>query len=338
MLGRARCPRQWAGIMPQGQAPSERCKQGEFAGAEGFTVRNRGWTCHGKTAITDAARPRRADADSVSFTPSRTLHDMASSAAPSPASAPAIRATSPPSRSTSKRRGKLGRTDRPDRAAARRPAGTRHPATRDEAWRTGDGFWLLPQLVSAQLSEDGNMRTSTTIQAWHPELAPEGVFEYQHSISNEDAVSAFRRGSQWAATDAVALRDSTSDEPDCPCMIMEFPADGGAACAAAWCSAGRALCRIARAGAERRASILPLLPVHEFARRLPRHPARRRLCRDPPVCRATPTARSARTAASTARIIRPGSRPGANTSALAAALPEFRKQLVIAHLYDGEPG
>ena len=51
------------------------------------------------------------------------------------------------------------------------------------------------------------MRTSTTIQAWHPELAPEGVFEYQHSISNEDAVSAFRRGfSQWAATDAVALR------------------------------------------------------------------------------------------------------------------------------------
>ncbi|WZB63441.1 hypothetical protein WJ968_18255 [Achromobacter xylosoxidans] len=43
------------------------------------------------------------------------------------------------------------------------------PATRDEAWlRTGDGFWLLPQLVSAQLSEDGNMRTSTTIQAWHP--------------------------------------------------------------------------------------------------------------------------------------------------------------------------
>ena len=74
------------------------------------------------------------------------------------------------------------------------------------------------------------MRTSTTIQAWHPELAPEGVFEYQHSISNEDAVSAFRRGfSQWAATDAVALRDSASDEPDCPCMIMEFPADDGGA-------------------------------------------------------------------------------------------------------------
>ena len=54
------------------------------------------------------------------------------------------------------------------------------------------------------------MRTSTTIQAWHPELAPEGVFEYQHSISNEDAVSAFRRGSQWAATDAVRAAPATS--------------------------------------------------------------------------------------------------------------------------------
>ena len=86
-------PAPMAGIMPQGQAPSERCKRGEFAGAgrQAFTVRNRGWTCHGKTAITDVRSPpapRRADADSVSFYPIQNLHDMASSATPTPRVSP----------------------------------------------------------------------------------------------------------------------------------------------------------------------------------------------------------------------------------------------------------
>ena len=198
MLRASRCPRQWAGIMPR-QAPSERCKRGEFAGAgrQGFTVRNRGWTCHGKTAITDAApRLRRdADADSVSFTPSRTSTTWPLPPPHSPRQ---------PGQSgrhlhlrDQLRKGEESWDEQIDLTELLLAALQERdiPATRDEAWlRTGDGFWLLPQLVSAQLSEDGNMRTSTTIQAWHPELAPEGVFEYQHSISNEDAVSAFRRG------------------------------------------------------------------------------------------------------------------------------------------------
>ena len=192
-----------------GQAPSERCKQGEFAGAgrQGFTVRNRGWTCHGKTAITDAAPPRR---DARTRIPSPLPHPEPSTTWPLPPPSPRVSPGNPGDISTfaiNFEKGEESWDEQIDLTELLLAALQERdiPATRDEAWlRTGDGFWLLPQLVSAQLSEDGNMRTSTTIQAWHPELAPEGVFEYQHSISNEDAVSAFRRGfSQWAATDAV---------------------------------------------------------------------------------------------------------------------------------------
>ena len=190
MLRASRCPRQWAGIMPQGQAPSERCKRGEFAGAgrQGFTVRNRGWTCHGKNAArAPDARTRIPSLYPIQNPPRHGLFRH-----PTPRVSPG----NPGDISTfaiNFEKGEESWDEQIDLTELLLAALQERdiPATRDEAWlRTGDGFWLLPQLVSAQLSEDGNMRTSTTIQAWHPELAPEGVFEYQHSISNEDAVSA----------------------------------------------------------------------------------------------------------------------------------------------------
>ena len=186
------------------------------------------------------------------------------------------------------------------------------------------------------------MRTSTTIQAWHPELAPEGVFEYQHSISNEDAVSAFRRGfSQWAATDAVALRDSASDEPDCPCMIMEFPADDGGASLRRRVVLGP-VAHYAESPAPAQDEEHPFCPCCLFtnsARRLPRHPARRRLCRDPPVCRARRQRRDQRGLPRQRRgLSRPQQALAEYVGTHAARGFEFRKQLVIAHLYDGEPG
>ena len=199
MLRASRCPRQWAGIMPQGQAPSERCKRGEFAGAgrQGFTVRNRGWTCHGKTAITDVAPPalRRADADSVSFTPSRTSTTWPLPPPPLPRQPGQSGRHLHLRDQLRKRRGKLGRADRPDRAAARRPAGTRHPRHA----RRGLAAHRRRLLAAAATGERAAVRGRQHADVHHhpglaPELAPEGVFEYQHSISNEDAVSAFRRG------------------------------------------------------------------------------------------------------------------------------------------------
>lgn len=216
------------------------------------------------------------------------------------------------------------------------------PATRDEAWlRTGDGFWLLPQLVSAQLSEDGNMRTSTTIQAWHPELAPEGVFEYQHSISNEDAVSAFRRGfSQWAATDAVALRDSTSDEPDCPCMIMEFPADDGGASLRRRVVLGP-VAHYAESPAPAQNEEHPFCPCCLFTNSLD---AFHGILRDGGYAAIRLYAARDANGEISADCRVNGEDYPAGQQALAEYVGtwpqrgfEFRKQLVIAHLYDGEP-
>src|SRR5262245_16572315 len=45
------------------------------------------------------------------------------------------------------------------------------------------GFLLLPQLVQIQLLDDG-FQTVTTMQINHPVLAPNGVFEYQHSTGD----------------------------------------------------------------------------------------------------------------------------------------------------------
>ena len=161
-------------------------------------MRNRGWTCHGKTAITDAARPRARGRGFRLLYPIQNPPRHGLFRRPSPRVSPG----NPGDISTfaiNFEKGEESWDEQIDLTELLLAALQERdiPATRDEAWlRTGDGFWLLPQLVSAQLSEDGNMRTSTTIQAWHPELAPEGVFEYQHSISNEDAVSAFRRASR----------------------------------------------------------------------------------------------------------------------------------------------
>ena len=100
------------------------------------------------------------------------------------------------------------------------------PVSRHGAWlQTAEGLWLLPQLVRWHLHENGMGQSSTTIQVCHERLVPEGCFEFQHAASNIDAATAMRNGfTQWARTDAVALRESTCAEvTECMSMTMDFP-------------------------------------------------------------------------------------------------------------------
>src|SRR5262249_47243486 len=55
------------------------------------------------------------------------------------------------------------------------------------------GFILLPQLVQLQPLDDGGMQAVTTMQTNHPDLAPDGLFEYQHSTADSTA-DAIRKG------------------------------------------------------------------------------------------------------------------------------------------------
>jgi hypothetical protein len=90
------------------------------------------------------------------------------------------------------------------------------------------GFILLPQLVQLQPLDDGGMQAVTTIQTNHPDLAPDGLFEYQHSTGASTA-DAIRKGfDQWAQADFPPLIDALRPKPDvCTMLEMTFPAKNG---------------------------------------------------------------------------------------------------------------
>jgi hypothetical protein len=93
---------------------------------------------------------------------------------------------------------------------------------------TESGLHLLPQFIEFHLREDERIGTATTIQCNHPQLLPQGLFEYQYAIEetfDEAVTSGFRK---WAHTDLPVLLDAASAEPrSCMTMSMELPAEDG---------------------------------------------------------------------------------------------------------------
>jgi len=91
------------------------------------------------------------------------------------------------------------------------------------------GFLLLPQLVELQPLDDGGVRTVTTIQTNHPGLAPDGLFEYQHSTGDSSADSIRKGFDQWAQVDFPPLIDALRPKPQaCTMLEMAFPAKDAA--------------------------------------------------------------------------------------------------------------
>jgi Family of unknown function (DUF6348) len=90
------------------------------------------------------------------------------------------------------------------------------------------GFILLPQLVELQPLDDGGARTVTTIQTNHPALAPDGLFEYQHSTGDSVAESIRKGFDQWAQVDFPPLTDALRPKPQtCTMLEMAFPEKDG---------------------------------------------------------------------------------------------------------------
>lgn len=99
------------------------------------------------------------------------------------------------------------------------------------ARRHGDALFLdddlivQPRFVEME-GADGRIRSATTVQANHPRLYPDGLFEYQHGfgVSPEDALMNGFRG--WAAMDHSTLAGALADRPE-SCLIMQMTlADG----------------------------------------------------------------------------------------------------------------
>lgn len=101
---------------------------------------------------------------------------------------------------------------------------------KEESWLVlqESGFYLLPQIVVIQPMHVGGTRTTTTIQANHSVLVPDGVFEYQHSTGPNVEASLTDGLVQWARTDLVALLEASQPKPKiCTSLEMEFPAKEG---------------------------------------------------------------------------------------------------------------
>jgi hypothetical protein len=87
-----------------------------------------------------------------------------------------------------------------------------------------NGLILLPQIVSYELTANGNVRTVTTIELFHPSISS-SLFEYQHSIGNSLA-HAIRDGFEaWHSSDLLVFTDLLSGDPrTCTFLEMQFPA------------------------------------------------------------------------------------------------------------------
>ena len=92
-----------------------------------------------------------------------------------------------------------------------------------------DGLFAFPQLVEFTELDGGTIRTASTIQCNHPQLFPQGLFEYQHATGENFDASIKRGLDQWARTDLMALLDAARPEPEhCMSMRMEFGGENGA--------------------------------------------------------------------------------------------------------------
>lgn len=86
------------------------------------------------------------------------------------------------------------------------------------------GLRLLPQLANLEVGD--YYRTTTTIEAASPLFS--GIFEYQHSNSDQSIQDSIRDGFEmWCKVDLLVLNDALRGEAqDCTVMNMDFPAEG----------------------------------------------------------------------------------------------------------------
>ena len=91
------------------------------------------------------------------------------------------------------------------------------------------GLIIRPRLVEVIPLKQG-IRTVVTVAIGHPEIGPNGIFEYQHS-TGENLEDSIRKGfDQWIQLDLITLLDALHPKPEsCTMMEMTFPEGDGKA-------------------------------------------------------------------------------------------------------------
>jgi hypothetical protein len=98
---------------------------------------------------------------------------------------------------------------------------------RKQALELDNGLILQPRYLDCESHPNG-MRTATTIQVDHPDLLPDGLFEFQHAWASDFEQSLRSGFEQWIRTDLATLSDALLPDP-VHSMTMRFDlADGRA--------------------------------------------------------------------------------------------------------------
>src|SRR5215510_2708506 len=85
---------------------------------------------------------------------------------------------------------------------------------------------LRPHVVDFHDHSTGRVKSTSTMTVSHPDLIPDGIFEYQHAVGatlNEALCSGF---DQWLRIDFVVLLDALRDQPE-TCSAVEFKWERG---------------------------------------------------------------------------------------------------------------
>ena len=89
---------------------------------------------------------------------------------------------------------------------------------------------VRPQIVIVQPQDDGSVETTTTIEINHPQLCPNGTFEYQHSLGESVEDSLQKGFASWVDTDLLVFAEAAGEKMEiCPTLQFDMPADGSSA-------------------------------------------------------------------------------------------------------------
>jgi hypothetical protein len=91
------------------------------------------------------------------------------------------------------------------------------------------GHQVMPQFESLSLLDEGGVRTCSTVETFHPDGIPKGVFEYQHATGDSMRAS-FEKGFEgWLDLDLPVLCDAMLEKPErCTMLHWPCPAASGA--------------------------------------------------------------------------------------------------------------
>lgn len=96
----------------------------------------------------------------------------------------------------------------------------------NEGWLTlPNNIYLRADLVEFSIDDKGDLRTCTTVTIAHPDLIPQGLFEYQHSFGDSLEASLQYGLEQWVKVDFSVLHAAITGEKadEFSQLKIEFP-------------------------------------------------------------------------------------------------------------------